>query len=76
MTILSQQMQHSTCRFDKIDGFIRTNDGTRFLRLFRSEKYDAIYERIRHLISLKSGITYISPLYFAKIKVGSYDPSL
>ena len=76
MTILSQQMQHSACRFDKIDGFIRTNVGTRYLTLFRSEKYDAIYKRIRHLISLKSSITYIFSLYFAKIKVGSYDPSL
>ena len=31
-------------RFDKIDGFIRIYDGTRYLTLFGSEKYDAIYE--------------------------------
>ena len=60
-------------RFDKIDGFIRIYDGTRYLALFGSEKYDAIYDRIRYLISLKSGITYIFPQYFAKIKIDSYD---
>ena len=59
--------------FDKIDGFIRIYDGTRYLTLFGSEKYDAICDRIRYLISLKSGITYIFSHYFAKIKVDSYD---
>ena len=29
-------------RFDKIDGFIRVYDGTRYLVLFGSEKYDSI----------------------------------
>ena len=29
-------------RFDKIDGIIRIYCGTRYLTLFRSEKYDAI----------------------------------
>ena len=38
-------------RFDTIDGFIRIYDGTRYLKLFSSEKYDAIYDRIRYLIS-------------------------
>ena len=54
-------------RFYKIDGFIRIYDGTRHLTLFDSEKYGAIYDRIRYLISLKSGITYIFSLYFAKV---------
>ena len=58
-------------RFDKINEFIRIYDGTRYLTLFGSEKYDAIYSRIR--LSLKSGITYIFSHYFAKIKVYSYD---
>ena len=58
-------------RFDKINEFIRTYDGTRYLTLFGSEKYDAIFNRIR--LSLKSGITYIFSHYFAKIKVYSYD---
>ena len=38
-----------------------------------SEKYDAIYDGIRYLISLKSGITYFFSHYFAKIKIDSYD---
>ena len=44
-------------RFDKIDGFIRIYDGTRYLTLFGSEKYGTIYNRIRYLISLKSSMT-------------------
>ena len=46
-------------RFDKIDGFIRIYDGTRYLRLFGSEKFDAIYNRIGYLTSLKNSITYV-----------------
>ena len=41
--------------------------------MFRTKKYDdAIHDKIRYLISIKSGITYIISLYFAKIKVDSY----
>ena len=46
-------------RFDKRDGSIRIYEGTRYLVLFGPEKYDAIYNRIRYLITLKSVITYI-----------------
>ena len=59
-------------RFDKIDGLIRIYDGTRYLRLFGSGKYDAIYNRTRYLISLKSGIVYIFCRSFAKIKADTY----
>ena len=45
-------------RFDKVDGFIRVYDGTRYLVSFGPEKWDAIYNRIRYLISQISGITY------------------
>ena len=56
--------------FDKIDGFIRVHDGTRYLVLFGSEKYDSFYNRIRYVISVKSGITsHICP----KVKVDSYN---
>ena len=41
--------------------------------MIRSEKHGAIYDRIRHLASLKSSITYIFSHYFAKFKVDSYD---
>ena len=60
-------------RFDKIDGFVRIYYGTRYLKLFASEIYDPIYERIKYLRSIKIGITYIFSHYFAKIKVDSYD---
>ena len=40
-------------RFDKVDGFIRVYDGTRYLVLFGPEKYQAIYNRIRFLIIQK-----------------------
>ena len=39
-------------RFDKIDGIIRIYDGTRYLTLFGTKKYDAFYDRIRYLMSL------------------------
>ena len=63
-------------RFDKTDGIIRIYDGTRYLTLFGTKKYDTICNRIRYLISLKSSITYIFSHYFAKIKVDSYDTLL
>ena len=55
-------------RFDQIDGLVRIYDGITYLTLFGSEKYQAIYNRIRYLISIKSGITYIFSHYF-----DSYD---
>ena len=35
-------------RFDKVDAFIRVYDGTKYLVLFRGEKNDFIYNRIRY----------------------------
>ena len=61
-------------RFDKIDGIIIIYDGTRYLTLFGTKKYDAIYDKIRYLISIKISITFIISQYFAKTKVDSYDP--
>ena len=46
-------------RFDKVGRIIRFYDGTSYLTLFDSKKYDAIYNKVRYLISQKSGITYI-----------------
>ena len=60
-------------RFGKVDGFIRVYDGNRYLVLFGPEKYDAIYKRIRYLISLKSDITYVISHNYARIKIDSYD---
>ena len=38
-------------RFEKIGGFIRIYDGNRYLVLIGLEKYDAIHNMIRRLIS-------------------------
>ena len=58
-------------RFDKIDGFIRIYDRTRYLTLFGSGKY-VFYNRIRYLVSQKSGITYIFS-HFTKMSIDYYD---
>ena len=58
-------------RFNKEDGFTRIYDRARYLVLLGPEKADAINNRIRYLISLKSGITYIFSHYSTKID--SYD---
>ena len=65
----------SRIRFDEVDGFIRIYDGIQYLMLLGPEKYDAIYSRIRYLISQKSGITYIFSHNYRKINIDSYDPS-
>ena len=46
-------------RFDEVAEFIKVYDRMRYLVLFDHEKYDAIYNRIRDLISQKGGITCI-----------------
>ena len=58
-------------RFDEMDGFIKIYDGIRYLMLFGPEQYDAIYNRIRYLISEKSGITDIITHNFARIRIDS-----
>ena len=58
-------------RFNKIDRIIRIYDGTRYLTMFGTKNYDAIYNRIRCLVSLKSSIIYIFSHYNVKIKVDS-----
>ena len=59
--------------FVKVDGFIIVYDGIRYLVLFGLENYDAIYNKIRYRIGVKSGITYIFLHNYARIKVHSYD---
>ena len=60
-------------RFNKEDGFIRVYDETRYVVLFGPEKYDAIYSRIRYLVSLKSGITNFTSHKYVRIKIDSYN---
>ena len=62
-------------RRNKVDGIIRVYDGTRYLVLSDSEKYDAIYNRIRYLISGKSDIEYVISHNYARNKVASYNYS-
>ena len=59
--------------FDKVDGFIRDYGGTKYLVLFGPEKYDAILDRIRYFIKLKSGISYIVSHNYPIIKIESDD---
>ena len=60
-------------RFDKADGFIKANDGIRYLVLIGSEKHDAICNRIRYLISQKSSMICITSHNYTKINVDFYD---
>ena len=60
-------------RFNKEDGFIRVYNETRYVVLFGPEKYDAIYSRIRYLVSLKSGITNFTSHKYLRIKIDSYN---
>ena len=60
--------------FDKVEGYSRKNDGTKYQVLFRSdEKYDRIYHRIICLITKKSNITDIYYLKYMKSKINSDD---
>ena len=61
---------------DKDDGFIKICDRTRYLLLFWSEKYDAIYDRKRYLISQKSGTAYSIRQILGKIRIDSYNSLL
>ena len=58
--------------FDNTDGFIRHYDGTNLV-LFGLEIYNAIYDRIRYLVRLKGGITYVFPYNYGKKKIDSDD---
>ena len=57
--------------FDKVDGFIRVYDGTKYLVLFGPEKYDGFFNRIRYLISQKM-VLHVTSHYYTKIKFDSY----
>ena len=60
-------------RFDKLERLIRVYGRTRYLVLFVPEKNKAIYNRIRYLISQKSGITYVISHNYAVIETDSHD---
>ena len=60
-------------RFDDRDEFIKIYDGIRYLILFGSIPYDAIYNRIRYLISKKSSIKDSINHDFARFRIDSYN---
>ena len=62
-------------RFDKIDGFIKIYDETKYFTLFGFEIFDTIYDRTRYFLSLKSSITYSFSHCFVEIKVDYFDSS-
>ena len=63
-------------KFNRIDGFIKIYDGTRYLTLFGLEKYYAFCDKIRYLANQKNDTTYIFSHTFAKVKVDSNDSLL
>ena len=59
--------------FEKIDGFIKIDDEIRYIVLFASDRYNAIYNRIKYLMSEKSGITDSINHNFARNKIDLYN---
>ena len=56
-------------RFDEIDGFIKIHDKIRYLVLFDYSHCDKICNKIKYLVSDKSGITDSINHNFAKIRI-------
>ena len=60
-------------RFNKKDGFIKVHNGTRCLVLFDYGSFDKICDRIKYLLSGKSGIIDSINHTFVKIRIESYN---
>ena len=60
-------------RFDEAYGTIKIYDGTRYLELFDSWSYNAIFNWINYLIGEKNNAEYIISHNFAKIRIDSYN---
>ena len=59
-------------RFDKIHIFIKVHEKVRYLVLSEYSYCDKIWDKIKYLISEKSGITDSINHNFARIKIDSY----
>ena len=59
--------------FHKVDGFIKVYDGTRYLVFLEPEKHDAIFNRIRHLITQESSTTNVVSHNYTKNKTDLND---
>ena len=56
--------------FDKVDGYIRKDEGTTCLTLYHSdEKYQINFDRIRYHIMLKSNISEVYLHKYTKTKI-------
>ena len=55
-------------RFNKINGFIKSYEGIRYLILYNYKRYNAIYDKMKYLLSEKSGITHSINHNFARIR--------
>ena len=51
--------------------FIRVYNGTRYLIIFGAE--NRIYNKIRYLIGVQSGVLYVFSHSYTRIKVDSHD---
>ena len=61
-------------RFDKMDGFIMVLDGKmKHFALFDYGMYDKICNKIKHIMSKKSGLANIINHNFVSIKIDSYN---
>ena len=60
-------------RFDKIDGFIKIHDKIRYLVLLGYSCCEKICDKIKYLISEKSGIANNINHTFGRIRIDSYD---
>ena len=60
-------------RIDEMESFIKIYDGVRYLLLFGSRLYDAIYNKIGYLISGKIGITDSIIDSFSRTRIDSYS---
>ena len=52
-----------------MDKFIRKYGGTKYFVLFGTEKYNAIFDKIRYLIGLKSDISYVTSIIVQKTRL-------
>ena len=60
--------------FDKVYGYIRKYDKTRYLALFCfNEKYEIIFDRINYLIIFKSDISDVNFHKYREIKINGDD---
>ena len=60
-------------RFDKIDRFIKIHDKIRYFVLFDYSYCDKICDKIKYLISEKSGLTDSINHTFTRIRIDLYD---